>query len=292
MPIYEGAPVDDEAEIVLARWSIRQTASGDRHFVGFNVLAQDGRVSTAIVAFDAATRTGITKSGRRYVLSGRAGFDRDAEYVWGVVVRAREIHSWTDVTEQLVPDLRMVLSAAERETSEKSSSTDSTQIQDVPEVSLEHREQESLAAEPCAAPDDYFEFRASAHEGEFAGPDTLTPPIYEITGQGWVGYEESGSSDVDMQFLFLVRALTLLYSGREESTGNISRFKGPAMNMHIYRLDDQSGAANLIVRFDMGLDANGMHVKVHVVGHPAFDLRTFQVDETDSVWEIVSRCLP
>ncbi|PMY01398.1 hypothetical protein, partial [Pseudomonas sp. GW460-13] len=53
-----------------------------RHFVGFSIADQDGRVSTPIVSFNLGKRTGITASGRRYILVGPPGFDDDAEFVW------------------------------------------------------------------------------------------------------------------------------------------------------------------------------------------------------------------
>jgi len=34
------------------------------------------------MSFDGATRSGVTASGRRYILVGPSGFDDDAEYVW------------------------------------------------------------------------------------------------------------------------------------------------------------------------------------------------------------------
>ncbi|ARL23929.1 hypothetical protein [Burkholderia pseudomallei] len=112
MSIYTGAPVDDEPTITLGAWSIRETNTGNRHFVGFNLASLDGRVSTPIVSFDPGTRTGVSASGRRYVLVGPAGFDRDAEYVWRWAVRAWNIERWGDVSATLVPDSRLPLSVA------------------------------------------------------------------------------------------------------------------------------------------------------------------------------------
>ena len=59
-----------------------QAEQASRHFVGFNAADQDGRVSTPIVSFNAAERSGVTFSGRCYILVGPPGFDDDAEYVW------------------------------------------------------------------------------------------------------------------------------------------------------------------------------------------------------------------
>lgn len=114
MPIYVDTNVDEIPEILLERWSIRETPNGDRYFVGFNTIECDGRVSTAIVSFDAHTRLAITASGRQYRLLGRAGFDRDGEYVWNRVRTIWGVSSWSDITEQLCPDWRNPLPEAER----------------------------------------------------------------------------------------------------------------------------------------------------------------------------------
>jgi hypothetical protein len=98
MSLYFLAP----CHVVLERWSIREREdTGERHFVGFDAVNNDGRVSTPIQAFDPKTRT--------YELVGRAGHDRDGEYVWSRVLRIWEIKSWKDVTPDLVPDWRQAL---------------------------------------------------------------------------------------------------------------------------------------------------------------------------------------
>lgn len=115
MPIHPSSSVEECGDIWLELWSIRQSEKGVRHFVGFNCLVGTGRVSTAILSFDAQTRVGRTASGRTYHLVGRAGHDRDAEYVWGCVVQAWGLGHWTDVTAELCPDWRDPVPAAERE---------------------------------------------------------------------------------------------------------------------------------------------------------------------------------
>ncbi|MGE8165981.1 hypothetical protein ACQKRQ_38300 [Paraburkholderia sp. NPDC080076] len=106
MSIHASSSVDDDPVVSLESWSIRESNTGARHFVGFNLAERDGRVSTTIISFDSTTRTGVTASGRRYVLVGRAGFDKDAEYVWQWAVRQWRIEKWSDVTAELVPDWR------------------------------------------------------------------------------------------------------------------------------------------------------------------------------------------
>ena len=114
MAIWKSAPVEDIPEVRLLRWSIRETEAGTRHFVGYNLVQREGRISTAITSFDARTRTGVTESGRTYRLEGRAGADSDGEYVWNTFARLRGVESWRDVTTMVVPDWRESLSLAER----------------------------------------------------------------------------------------------------------------------------------------------------------------------------------
>jgi hypothetical protein len=106
MPLY----FLDPCHVVLERWSIRERDdTSERHFVGFDTVNNDGRVSTPIRVFDPVTRTGSTATGSTYQLVGRAGRDKDAEYVWSRVVRIWKIESWQDVTQDLVPNWRQAL---------------------------------------------------------------------------------------------------------------------------------------------------------------------------------------
>jgi hypothetical protein len=115
MTIYQAGPDGEGEEVFLACWSIRQSDIGGRHFLGFNVAEHDGRVSTPIVSFDPRTRTGVTASGRKYHLLGKAGFDKDADYVWGRAAKAWSITSWSDITHELCPDWRNPIPEAERD---------------------------------------------------------------------------------------------------------------------------------------------------------------------------------
>ncbi|MDZ7577315.1 MAG: hypothetical protein U0904_03970 [Candidatus Nanopelagicales bacterium] len=89
MPIWNARPVDQVPAIKLSRWAVAQLPDGDRHFVGWNRTEGEGRTSSRIVAFDEASRTGTTNSGRRYMLVGPPAsevrdFDGDADYTFGV----------------------------------------------------------------------------------------------------------------------------------------------------------------------------------------------------------------
>ncbi len=96
----------DGCHVVLELWCIREIDAGTRHFVGYDIVDGKGRVSTPIMEFDPETGTGVTSSGSRYQLVGRAGQNRDAEYVWSLATKAWDVKSWIDVTATLVPHWR------------------------------------------------------------------------------------------------------------------------------------------------------------------------------------------
>ncbi|KAA0894254.1 hypothetical protein [Oryzomonas rubra] len=96
MPIWKTEPIDREPEIVLTDWTVYEVSSNlwpgrTRHFVGFSVMGREGRVSSAIVQFDADKMAGVTESGRVYLLKGAQGGHPDGLYVWGLWCRRNEI---------------------------------------------------------------------------------------------------------------------------------------------------------------------------------------------------------
>ncbi|CPH56561.1 Uncharacterised protein [Burkholderia pseudomallei] len=109
MSIYLHRRNEGPNTVRLGNWSIREFENGARHFVGYNLETRDGRVSTAIVALDVASRMGRTESGRIYVLEGRSGYHRDAEYVFDrVAAIIGDGAPWRDVTAELIPDCRVI----------------------------------------------------------------------------------------------------------------------------------------------------------------------------------------
>ncbi|WP_082055232.1 hypothetical protein [Cupriavidus basilensis] len=105
MPIWPVAPVDYQPHITLERWRVYETSRGERHFVGYCFENCEGRVSTAIVSFDAEARAGMTASGRQYLLSGWPCFDSDAELVWEVCASQNGVTKSKDVSsEYLSPE--------------------------------------------------------------------------------------------------------------------------------------------------------------------------------------------
>jgi hypothetical protein len=97
MPIWRVKPIAESPEIILDNWTIFEVstplwAGKTRHFVGYNVGDREGRVSSAIVEFDAEKMLGKTCSGRVYKLAGSQGDgSADALHTWGLWCRRNEI---------------------------------------------------------------------------------------------------------------------------------------------------------------------------------------------------------
>ncbi|WP_198036045.1 hypothetical protein [Cupriavidus taiwanensis] len=98
MPIWRVAAISEQPEIYLRRWSVYETERGERHFVGQNMDGGTGRVSSAIASFDASSRTGITHSGRRYILDGCPGTDEEGLYTWAVWKKVNDVKRATNVS--------------------------------------------------------------------------------------------------------------------------------------------------------------------------------------------------
>ena len=99
--VWKCAPVSERPEIVLVDWHVFEVklpsrAERTRHFAGQNITDREGRTSSAIETFDAATSRGTTESGRVYELRGSTGFSSDGEYTWN---RWKNINSVTDVVD-------------------------------------------------------------------------------------------------------------------------------------------------------------------------------------------------
>ncbi|WP_084402526.1 hypothetical protein [Cupriavidus sp. amp6] len=100
MPVWSVIGVDEQPDITLQRWRVYETERGQHHFVGYCVENHSGRVSSAIVSYDAKSRAGITRSGRRYVLSGAPGFDGDALHVWSYWAIRNSVTETKDVSSE------------------------------------------------------------------------------------------------------------------------------------------------------------------------------------------------
>src|SRR4029077_19784200 len=73
----------DQPDITLVDWCIFKIPNEGFHFCGRALESRhDGRVSSKIISFNRKTMIGITRSGRKYHLTGKAGEHSDTVYVF------------------------------------------------------------------------------------------------------------------------------------------------------------------------------------------------------------------
>jgi hypothetical protein len=107
--------IKEEPEVKLADWRVFEVQQASRtgrtrHLVGSVGWHFDGQVSSAIVNFDPATRSGLSESGRVYRLVGRgSGIGMNASYVWNHWKRRAEATDVVDVT----PEIEALLATAQ-----------------------------------------------------------------------------------------------------------------------------------------------------------------------------------
>jgi len=83
MTIYRPPSVKDQPDITLLDWCIFKILNEGFHFCGRALESKhDGRVSSKIVSFNRKTMVGITRSGRKYHLTGQPGMHPSAVYVF------------------------------------------------------------------------------------------------------------------------------------------------------------------------------------------------------------------
>lgn len=103
MTIWNVPPVDQQGEIELEQWGIALIDDRNWHFIGYNMANWEGRASTRIVRFDAATMTGITASGRVYRLKGPPGpLHPDARYVFERWCAINRVERAEDITARVM----------------------------------------------------------------------------------------------------------------------------------------------------------------------------------------------
>ena len=88
----------------LVRWRLLRASTGS-HLVGYCLERNEGRVSSAVMSIDPATRRAATASGRIYVLSGPSGHDADAAWVWEQVAADNGSTEVEDLTGELDAEL-------------------------------------------------------------------------------------------------------------------------------------------------------------------------------------------
>lgn len=100
-PLWHPRAVAEMHKVMLSDWQafevkMTEKDARTRHFAGSNCRDDPGRVSSAVLAFDARTRTGVAESGRVNLLQPSSGINLDAEYVWKCRV---EFNPATDIVE-------------------------------------------------------------------------------------------------------------------------------------------------------------------------------------------------
>lgn len=104
--VWNASSVEQTPAIELSHWvvyevpSLKEEMPKDHHFCGWNVTEGEGRVSSKILQWNHATRTGITNSGRKYKLLGESSLNMDAVYVWERWRHINKVTEFKDVSEQ------------------------------------------------------------------------------------------------------------------------------------------------------------------------------------------------
>lgn len=102
MPVWPLPPVSNVPSIRLRESRIFEILpQNTRHFVGLDVGDGTGRVSSAVLNFDAGASRGVTRSGRVYTLVGPTGFSDDAQYVWERLCKVNGVQHSADVTSRI-----------------------------------------------------------------------------------------------------------------------------------------------------------------------------------------------
>ena len=94
--------VSDAKHVELRHWCLVLTERAEIHVTGYDVRAEEGRVSSALASFDVATQTAKTKRGRDYTLKGEPGLNGDALYVLEGWLALNKVPSWTDCTAEVL----------------------------------------------------------------------------------------------------------------------------------------------------------------------------------------------
>jgi hypothetical protein len=78
-----------------------QLPDGERHFIGYCLENNEGRVSSPVLDLVKETLLATTSTGRIYLLSGAPGHNSDAMYVWDQWIKIYSIESWSDITDSV-----------------------------------------------------------------------------------------------------------------------------------------------------------------------------------------------
>lgn len=99
MPVWLSEPGDTDGDAILRDWRVLQTYAGSRHFVGRCARTGPYRVSPPITSFSANTRTGVTRQGLRFVLSGPPARESGLwQLYWLVATWENKVSGTKDIT--------------------------------------------------------------------------------------------------------------------------------------------------------------------------------------------------
>lgn len=90
--------------LTFEKWRVF-LVDGCWHVVGWCVEDQAGRVTSAIAGFDPVLHTAVTKSGRRYLLTGPPGDNGDADYTWHRWKHVHQVNAVLEVTGKVLAAL-------------------------------------------------------------------------------------------------------------------------------------------------------------------------------------------
>ncbi|TDY21939.1 hypothetical protein B0G81_2177 [Paraburkholderia sp. BL6665CI2N2] len=269
-------------DVVLERWSIRETDTGTRHFVGFNIVNREGRVSTPILTFDPDSRTGTTESGSTYTLVGRAGRDSDGEYVWGHAARAWKVKNWRDVTPELVPDWRMWLPKCKQN--------------DHGDSEGELLSYWDLTAQPAQSNDgfrvDAVRYRASIYTRRYGDKVNTSEPISIINGNGSVVFFRPVPANNKLQFLVAMRALLVERLKRAQLIDEISHMQ-PCLTVILEnssRVNDEIGEQ--VARLNLTIHDGSLSGRMVIADHLDLNYGPVSLRRRRGVWDAVLRMLP
>lgn len=102
------ALVAEAPEATLRQWAVYQLPNSTRHFCGWCEHVGRCRVSSPIVAMDAASASAVTSSGRRYRLSGPPATEPRSRAFWRAWLRANSVPACdaVDVTAEIWTAIR------------------------------------------------------------------------------------------------------------------------------------------------------------------------------------------
>lgn len=108
MPIWRTPSVENEPVIELTDWRVFALSSNEMetrtlHLVGYQQAYRQGRISTALIMYDPATKRAQTQSGRTYILIGGPGSgSSDGLYTLDVWSRMNGFTNKEDVTADFI----------------------------------------------------------------------------------------------------------------------------------------------------------------------------------------------